>query len=64
MGTIVVVFFKEVRHGMSEEAAAEKVEFNYGMDNRKSYYENMVAAYDVAVSKGHNPNKNIMIKEI
>lgn len=64
MKTLVVVFFKEVHHGMSEEAAIEKVEFNYEMDNRKSYYENMAAAYDIAVSKGHNPYKNIMIKEI
>lgn len=64
MKTIVVVFFKEVRRGMSEEAAIEKVEFNYEMDDSKSHYENMAAAYDIAVSKGHNPNKNIMIKEI
>lgn len=64
MKTIVVVFFKEVHHGMSEEAAIEKVEFNYVMDNSQSYYENMATAYDIAVSKGHNPNKNITMKFI
>lgn len=42
----------------------EKVEFRHKKDMNKSDYENMTDAYDIAVSRGHNPSNNISIKEV
>ena len=42
----------------------EKVEFEHMKDVNKSDYENMTDAYEIAVSRGHNPNNNISIKEV
>lgn len=64
MRTLLITFYKEVRHGMSDNTTLELVEFKHKMDETKSDYENMTEAYDIAISKGHNPNKNIMMKEI
>lgn len=64
MRTIAVTFYKEIFHGMSEKTSYEKVEFKFEMCSNKSDYENMADAYDIAVGLGHNPTKNIMIKEI
>ncbi len=64
MKTLLVRFYKEVRRGMSDNTTLELVEFKHKMDETKSDYENMTDAYDYAISKGHNPNKNIMMKEV
>ena len=63
MGTLLVTFYKEVFHGMDEKTL-EKVEFEHKKDVNKSEYENKVDAFDIAVSMGHNPFKNISIKEV
>ena len=63
MGTLLVTFYKEVFHGMDDKTL-EKVEFEHKKDASMSDYENMTDAYDIAVSRGHNPNKNISIKEV
>ena len=63
MGTLLVTFFKEGFHGMDDNTL-EMVEFEHKNDVSKSDYENMTDAYDIAVSRGHNPNKNISIKEV
>ena len=63
MNTLLVTFYKEVFHGMDEKTL-EKVEFEHKKYANKSDYENMTDAYDIAVSMGHNPMKNISIKEI
>lgn len=61
--TLLVTFYKEISHGMGD-MTLEKVEFEHKKDMNKSDYENMTDAYDIAVSRGHNPSKNISIKEV
>lgn len=56
MGTLLVTFYKEMFHGMDDKTL-EKVEFEHKKDVNKS-------DYDIAVSRGHNPSKNISIKEV
>lgn len=63
MGILLVTFYKEVFNGMDDKTL-EKVEFNHKKDVNKSDYENMTDAYDIAVRRGHNPSKNISIKEV
>ena len=63
MSTLLVTFYKEVFHGMDDKTL-EKVEFEYKKNANKSDYENMTDAYEIAVSRGHNPNRNISIREI
>ena len=46
------------------EKTLEKVEFEHKKDVNKSDYENMTDAYEIAVSRGHNLNRNISIKEV
>ena len=63
MSILLVTFYKEVFHGMGEKTL-EKVEFEHKKDVNKSDYENMTDAYEIAVSRGHNLNRNISIKEV
>lgn len=53
-----VTFFKEKVNFFGEQSL-KKVEFDYECDNKKSIYENECEAFDIAVEKGHNPNRNI-----
>ena len=63
MGSLLVTFYKEAFHGMGDKTL-EKVVFEHKKDANKCDYENMTDAYDIAVSRGHNPGKNISIKEV
>lgn len=63
MRYLVVTFYKKVNH-FFDENTLDKVEFEHKINPNKSTYENRTDAFDIAVSKGHNPNKNIMFKEI
>lgn len=54
MSTLLVTFYKEVFHGMDDKTL-EKVEFEHKKNVNKSDYENTTDAYDIAVSRGHNP---------
>lgn len=60
--TLLVTFYKEISHSMGD-MTLEKVEFEHKKDVNKSDYENIADAYDIAVSRGHNPCKDILIKE-
>jgi hypothetical protein len=63
MRYLVVTFYKEVNH-FFDDNTLEKVEFEHKIDPNKSDYDNQTDAYEIAISKGHNPNKNIMFKEV
>ena len=53
-----VTFYKEEVNFFGEQSL-KKVEFNHSCDNKKSIYENECDAFDIAVEKGHNSNRNI-----
>lgn len=53
-----VTFYKEEVNFFGEQSL-KKVEFNHSCDNKKSIYENEYDAFNIAVEKGHNPNRNI-----
>ena len=62
---IEITFQKPTYVGfLVSELRYELETFTHQCDPSKSEYENLNDAYDIAISKGHQPNKNIRWKFI
>jgi len=62
---IIVTFPKGVyskKSWSSEPIKYELETFEFECDKKLTDYENMLNAYDEAIKRGHNPNKNIKWK--